>query len=208
MVKIVEISENETPNFQESESIVKVYLPNCVHCEAMKTAWKDLERDLKDNYEGDVGVFDIHAEALSNTNIPALQGINGYPTILAIKDGEAINYDGNRSKDDMLQFFSKHLDLRKKQAGGKRKTKSKSRKNKSKRRKSLKRKSLKRKSLKRKSLKRKSLKRKSLKRKSKKRRNRGGANMPLTAHNVSCSQCSNDKFFSINQAYCENQCSM
>lgn len=119
-------------------SIIKVHHPECGHCKAMEKDWTGLEEELKKNYNGDIGIITVHSDAISNTNVPALKTVNGFPTIMAVKDGEPIQYAGNRSKDDMLKFSLKNLNLEKKSnsyTGGKRKTKKRrSRKTKTKRR--------------------------------------------------------------------------
>ena len=118
MIDIVNIGPEEARIFELKfkkypESIIKVYHPNCGHCKAMESDWNNLEKELKNNYKGDVGVFNVHAEALSNTNIPALKKVKGYPTIMAIKNGKSIEYQGDRSKDHMLKFFKQNLNLKK-----------------------------------------------------------------------------------------------
>ena len=92
---------------------MRLHHPNCGHCKAMEKDWKNLENELESNYNGDVGVFDIHADALSNINEPTLQGINGFPTILVVKGGKSTHYNGDRSKDDMLKFGVNHLNIKK-----------------------------------------------------------------------------------------------
>ena len=118
MIDIVNIGPNGARVFElefkkHPESLMRLHHPDCGHCQAMEKDWKDLEKDLKNNYNGDVGVFDIHADALSNINESALQGINGFPTILVIKGGKSIHYNGDRSKDDMLKFGVNHLNIKK-----------------------------------------------------------------------------------------------
>ena len=118
MIDIVNIGPNGARVFElhfkkKQESFVRVHHPTCGHCKAMEKDLNDLEKDLESNYNGNIGVFNVHADALANTNIPAVQEINGYPTILAIKNGQPEQYGGNRSKDDMLKFCLNHLNLKK-----------------------------------------------------------------------------------------------
>ena len=119
MIDIVNIGPDGLKLFElefkkHPETFLKVHHPSCGHCKAMENDWEDLENELKNNYNGDVGVFNIHADALSNTTfISALQGIHGYPTIMAIKNDEPMQYEGSRNKDDMLKFCLENLDLKK-----------------------------------------------------------------------------------------------
>lgn len=124
MIDIVNIGPNGARVFElefkkHPESLMRLHHPECGHCKAMEPEWKDLKKELKNNYSNysnynnNVGVFDIHADALSNINESALQGINGFPTILVIKGGKSIHYNGDRSKDDMLKFSLEHLNIEK-----------------------------------------------------------------------------------------------
>ena len=79
----------------------------------MENDWEILKKTLASNYTGNLGVFDIHADALQNITVPALQGIQGYPTVFSYKDNIPITYEGDRSSTDLLNFGLKHLDLQK-----------------------------------------------------------------------------------------------
>ena len=154
----------------------KVYHPDCGHCTRMKPAWEALA-----NHAGlknlNIVIINVHHEAIPQANIPALEGIQGYPTIVEIKpDGKrGREYNGDRSTEDLARFI---MDTVKDKSTNHKSTNHKSTKRrrshhgggKSSKRKSSKRKSSKRKSSKRKSSKRKSSKRKSSKRKSSKRK--------------------------------------
>ena len=119
MIDIVNIGPNGGRVFElefkkHPESLMRLHHPECGHCQAMEPEWENLKKELKNNYNNnDVGVFDIHADALSNINESALQEINGFPTILVVKDNKSKYYNGDRSKDDMLKFCLEHLNLEK-----------------------------------------------------------------------------------------------
>ena len=99
---------------KKSQSLLAVTHPNCGHCVSMKPNLDKLFMDLK-KYKGDVGVFDIHADALPEVkdSIPALQEVEGFPTIMITDTTKKmpIHYEGDRTSDDMLNFCLKNLNL-------------------------------------------------------------------------------------------------
>ena len=121
MIKIINIGPRGARIFKlefrkKQQAVIRVHHPSCGHCKAMESDWKNLENILESGYTGDVNVFNVHADALPDINTPELQGIQGFPTILAIKDinGEkSTTYNGNRTSDDMLKFCLNNLDLEK-----------------------------------------------------------------------------------------------
>jgi hypothetical protein len=119
MIEVNEILPTDVDVFEEKfkkkpELFVRIHHPSCGHCKDMENDWKSLENILKNKYTGDVGVFNINADILPNLNIPSLKNINGYPTMMAIKNGLPIHYQGDRSADNMLKFCLKHLNLKEK----------------------------------------------------------------------------------------------
>ena len=94
-------------------AFVRVHHPSCGHCLDMEPELKKLHKILQSDYKGDIGIFDIHADAVSEITTPALKSINGYPTVMVIKDDKQTLYNGDRSSDDMLNFCLKHLNLEK-----------------------------------------------------------------------------------------------
>lgn len=85
---------------------VKFYMDGCPHCENMKQDWIDLENELLNNYSGDLTVMSVNARALNTLKSPLTSQVNGFPTIFMIKrDGsKGLDFQGERTKDDMLEF--------------------------------------------------------------------------------------------------------
>lgn len=90
---------------------VKFYMDGCPHCENMKPAWRELENELISNYTGDFTIMNVNARALNNIDNPIVRDIQGFPTIFMInKDGRKMaDYDGDRSKKDMLTFIENNV---------------------------------------------------------------------------------------------------
>ena len=143
MVKVTKIGSNDSKILNEKHAatpnaFIAVTHPDCGHCKVMKPELNDLYDNLE-NYSGDVGIFDIHADAVpgSLTTIPQLESVKGFPTLMITKKDKTtpVIYDGNRTTNDMLEFCLKNMDLEKNLKGGKKRTrKTRRRKNKRKRR--------------------------------------------------------------------------
>jgi len=100
---------------------VKYYADWCYHCQAMKPSWKQLTIKNKNNNKINFASIEekFHPNLIYNSNIV------GYPTIRLYKNGDSIDYLGDRSLNDMQNFLDHHLST---QIGGsnfKRKTKRK-----------------------------------------------------------------------------------
>ena len=94
---------------------VKFYMDGCLHCENMKPAWNELENDLINNYEGDFTIMAVNANALNQLKSPIIENVEGFPTIFMVnKDGsKGIDYNGDRSKTDMLNFVLSNSNVKK-----------------------------------------------------------------------------------------------
>jgi len=144
MVKVTKIGPDgaEILNVEfKPNSFMAVTHPDCGHCKDMKPALKNLYDKLED-YKGDVGIFDVHADAVpgSLSTIPQLKSVDGFPTLMITQKDKTdpITYKGNRTTDDMLDFCLENMNLEKilkAYKGGKKRTrKTRKRKNKRKRR--------------------------------------------------------------------------
>jgi len=101
---------------------VKFYHPNCGHCVAMKDAWNNMSKELKNKYDGDMSIIEVHADAIPKINNTIKNNIPGYPTIMKIDKGGKIKkeYNGDRSQNDMMEFIKNNFSIEeKKQSGGK-----------------------------------------------------------------------------------------
>jgi thiol-disulfide isomerase/thioredoxin len=118
MIKILNIGPKNAHildiEIVKQPSFVKVYHPECSHCTTMKPAWNKLTKTMKNNYKGNMSLFNVHADALANIKTPALKSINGYPSLKIIKNRKGvIDYAGDRSYEDMLKFCLKNINLTK-----------------------------------------------------------------------------------------------
>jgi hypothetical protein len=72
----------------------------------MAGAWEDMKKDLPDNYT----VWDIESndEEYKKKDFQQKHGVQlqsaGYPTIFMIVHGKQVDYNGERDKDNLLQW--------------------------------------------------------------------------------------------------------
>ena len=116
MLKVYDIDDKNTnlfnDNIAKSNSFLKVYHPMCGHCIAMKEDWNNFTGDLKKNYDGNLNLFSIHADALPYLDTRYTDSIQGFPTLkLLTENGKEIEYTGDRSKGDLLNFCKKYVTL-------------------------------------------------------------------------------------------------
>ena len=138
MVKLEKIGGKQSKKFVENfkpNCLVVVTHPGCGHCVAMKPQLKKAYNDLENLYTGDSIIYDVHGDALeeSKKSIHQLNSVNGFPTLLIVKDKESdpIMYEGDRSKEDIIKFMTDNLDVKPKKGGKKSKKNKKSKSQKS-----------------------------------------------------------------------------
>ena len=95
--------------YKEGFTSVKPYkellfftLEGCGHCERMKPTW-DL---LKTNYGATGKIKLIQVKAKENQDLVQKYKVQGYPTLLFVKDEKkVIEYNGNREYEDLVKFL-------------------------------------------------------------------------------------------------------
>jgi thiol-disulfide isomerase/thioredoxin len=94
----------------------KIYAEWCGHCQTLAPEWEKMKVELKPHTS--VEIHDINNESTDATQrIQSLNDMylksstkkvvaNGFPTIFMIKNGEVIDYTGNRTKDAMVSWVT------------------------------------------------------------------------------------------------------
>merc|ERR1712146_23298 len=82
---------------------VKFYAPWCGHCKRLAPTWDELADKYADSEWTNSKVDCTTEKAPCSAN-----GVRGYPTLKAFKDGKAIDYAGGRSIDQFDKFLAKH----------------------------------------------------------------------------------------------------
>jgi len=78
-------------------------MKGCGHCEDMKPVWEL----LKSNYGNNDYIELNQVVAQDKPELTEKYGVQSFPTILALKDGEInMTYSGDRSYESLLQFMN------------------------------------------------------------------------------------------------------
>lgn len=95
--------------YKEGFTSVKPYkellfftLEGCGHCEKMKPTWNL----LKKNYGNNGYIKLIEVKAKENQDLVQLYKVEGFPTLLYVKDEKKVSeYQGNRTYEDLVKFL-------------------------------------------------------------------------------------------------------
>lgn len=87
-----------------------VFSKTCGHCQSMKPEWNKLKQKVAGT-PGSGSLIELDSNVIPQINYkPLTQRIQGFPTILIIKQGvPKMEYTGDRSFNDMFQYFKKNL---------------------------------------------------------------------------------------------------
>ena len=114
-MKIINIKDNSSlQDFLKelnTPSLLRVYSDNCGHCNAMKDDWEKLKQLLKENNKDDnINIVDVESSYSDKLPDNISSSIIGYPTILALQNGDiAKNYESSRTSDDMYDFCKRYI---------------------------------------------------------------------------------------------------
>ena len=91
---VVSGGENGAPK------IVLYYVPWCPHCKDVMPEWNKLEQNMQGT---NTQVSKVDCEA--NPQAAKEQDVNGFPTIILFKNGKAIQYEGERTMEEIQNFI-------------------------------------------------------------------------------------------------------
>ena len=94
---------------KKKPAFVKIHSHTCPHCIEMEPAWKDLIKQVKVEFDGEIVLASVDARTLKDIKSKALQNISGFPTLMEVKKGGIPGqvYTGDRSSEAMLDFLRK-----------------------------------------------------------------------------------------------------
>lgn len=80
------------------------YAEWCGHCHKLMPTWNELHNtELKD-------IVEIHKyECSENKFLCTNEGVQGYPTIILETNGKKVRYEGDRTKEDIIQFVKSNI---------------------------------------------------------------------------------------------------
>ena len=98
-------------NRRVSDAKILFFYANwCPHCKKAKPDWDQFNSDYNNT---DMGFYKITSEQIdcSEGTDSRIQeyGIDGYPTIIMVKDGKRINYDARITYDNLKKFAEDFL---------------------------------------------------------------------------------------------------
>ena len=90
--------------------ILLIFHPGCGHCVQMRPEWEHMKRNLSPNTR----VMEIDgSEMAENQNLkraPFVKRLQGFPTLLRMKNGEPVDeFKGQRTSMEMKNFFEKGM---------------------------------------------------------------------------------------------------
>ena len=112
-MKTFSIGPNDGALFDEyvrnNSAFVKFYNPGCYFCNKMAPAWKELENIVNDESfdTHNFLVIEVHSDALKDIKSECGKHIQGYPTLIEVKEGGIIGKEhlGSRDLETLLNFL-------------------------------------------------------------------------------------------------------
>ena len=102
----VQKSEENSQENKKSNTKLSVYYTNwCGYSQRFN-------KDLDDGLEDDINKLNVPVERVDcekNKNLCESLGVPGYPTVLLHKDDKIVQYNGDRSKTDLLNFVTNNM---------------------------------------------------------------------------------------------------
>jgi len=90
-------------------AFVKFFAPWCGHCKRLAPTWEELAQ----KYKGNEAVTIAHVDCTAGENVNRAlcdgQGVNGFPTLIAYKEGKKVaEYSGKRDLEALSAFVEQH----------------------------------------------------------------------------------------------------
>jgi len=111
-VTFVENAEHVTTNSSGKEpvNIMFFYANWCPHCKTSKPVWEEVSSEytnkIINGYRLTFSGIDCTEKNKDTSKMLDAYGVDGYPTIKMIKDGQTIDFDASVTKDNLLQFLN------------------------------------------------------------------------------------------------------
>ena len=102
----VSVSVSELNNIRNSKPVIVLFFAQgCIYCEKMMPEWNKFKKSSPITFS------EVSANEMSEYNpLDSEENIRGYPTIRLYNKGKLVKeYDGDRSKKDILKFIKKYI---------------------------------------------------------------------------------------------------
>ena len=111
-MKIIKINPENNAllnNLKNENATVLVFHPNCIHCVMLREPWEEMKNKLQ-RKRNDFNIYEINGEYLHEMNHPLQKSVNGFPTIMNVKNGKVINhFEKERNIENMMNFVLSNL---------------------------------------------------------------------------------------------------
>lgn len=106
-MKIIRINpENKhlLNDINEENATILFYHPSCIHCMMMKENWETMKHKLK-NKNKKCNIYEVNGEHMDSIDHPVKEQIQGFPTIMNVKNGKLMNYfEKERNIENMMNY--------------------------------------------------------------------------------------------------------
>ena len=97
--KVLEVSDKFLSVSRDGFWLVKFYAPWCGHCKKLEPVWKHVAQSL-----GDTQVRVARVDCTRFSKVAQEYNIRGYPTIMFLNGDNVYNYEGDRTREDIVAF--------------------------------------------------------------------------------------------------------
>jgi thiol-disulfide isomerase/thioredoxin len=105
----VENSEFQKTNNNTEAELYFFYTTWCPHCKRAKPEWESLKSEYESKTINGVKVLFKGVDCDKEEDLANKFGVEGYPTIKLVKDGQVIEYDAKPKKDTLVEFLEQAL---------------------------------------------------------------------------------------------------
>jgi len=108
---------------KSKDAFVKYFSPSCPACIAMEEEWDDMCKDINEKYNTDMILAQMDPSGMKELDETEVHtDVDFVPTIVILKNGKKYKeYNGDKKKDEMINFLIKENLLTPKMKGGKKK---------------------------------------------------------------------------------------
>ena len=130
-MKLIYVNDKNANHFKKEASkktaFVKYFSPSCPACIAMEDDWEDMCDDIDKKYDTDMVLAQMDSSGMKELDGSDIYtDVDYVPTLVVLKNGKKHKeYNGNKTKDEMIEFLKDEGLITSKMKGGGKKTRSK-----------------------------------------------------------------------------------
>ena len=109
IIKINPENNNLLNNLRNEQATILVFHPNCIHCVMLRDSWEAMKKKLQEKKKN-FNIYEINGEYLHEMNHPLKQSVNGFPTIMNVKNGKVVNhFEKERNIENMMNYVLSNI---------------------------------------------------------------------------------------------------